>query len=199
MPLYRKPKVEAAPAEPTPTLHWAGPFSMSETYDEMAIVTDDGSSYFAVVPSTGIDPSSDNGTHWQPLAVKGAPGAPGTPGADASTTTVSKSEVSLGSRAPGQTAYAYQEVTDVCRRGLVSKFTVTPNGTGKYDLEIRSAASGGGVRYLAAVDADGTYEITIPVYIEGDETNSIWVGVKNKDATNTRTYTLTALRVEKFA
>lgn len=119
------------------------------------------------------------------------------PGAGGGVTQVEIPSESLGTREAAGTTFVYDEVSDVCERGLVSRLTVTPSGPGKYDLEVRKG-NGTGPTFIAAVDVDGTYDISVPVYVEGDTNQSIWIGIKNKSAV-VRTYTLTALRVEKFA
>lgn len=60
----------------TPLFAW----SNLTAYGANAIVSANGSSYIAVAPSTGIDPTTDDGTHWMLLAAKGATGAQGPPG-----------------------------------------------------------------------------------------------------------------------
>lgn len=112
-------------------------------------------------------------------------------------TQVSVPSVSLGSRPASATAFTYTEATAVCLRGLLTRLVVTPDGAGKYDLEVRSG-NGTGNAWLAAADVDGVYDISLPVYVEGDASRSLWIGIKNKSG-STRTYTLTTLRVEKFA
>jgi hypothetical protein len=50
------------------------------------VVALNGSSYIAVANSTGVDPSADDGSHWQLLAARGADGADGTGGGTGGTT-----------------------------------------------------------------------------------------------------------------
>lgn len=114
------------------------------------------------------------------------------------TAKVTKSAVALGTQAASQSGFTYYEVTAVCKRGLMSQLTITDDGSGKYDVDLRSAGAGGGGQFLAATDADGTYDISVPVYLEGDSSSSVWLGIKNKGSVS-RTFTLASLRVEKFA
>lgn len=118
-------------------------------------------------------------------------------GAGAGTTKIELADVTLGTQGAAQNVYTYYPVSGLGSRLLISKFTITPSGAGLYDIDVRSD-NGTGTSYLAARDANGEYLITIPVYIEGDADGVIWVGIKNK-STSSRTYTLTALRAEKFA
>lgn len=105
-------------------------------------------------------------------------------------------DVALGTHASGETVFAFHEVPDVAQRGLASRFTLTPSGTSKYAVEVRSSPEG--PRWLAAADVTGAYEITVPVYVEGDSAGSLWVGIRNEGAEE-QAFTLTALRVEKLA
>lgn len=111
---------------------------------------------------------------------------------------VTKSNVSLGAIAVSS-SFTETEITSVCSRGIVSLFTVTASATGTFDIQVRSASSGGGTLFLEAVGIiGGNYSITTPWYVEGDDSKSIWVRIKNR-GTATVTYTLTNLRVEKLA
>lgn len=103
----------------------------------------------------------------------------------------------LGSHAANAEDFTWHELPNVGSRGLLTRLSIVPDDAGKYDVELRSSA-GAGELYLSAQNADEEYDISIPVYIEGDALSSAWLGIKNKGAA-ARTYTLTALRVEKFA
>lgn len=118
-------------------------------------------------------------------------------GGGGGSTKVELADVALGTQPANQTAFTYYALPELGERLLVSKFVITPDGTGSYDLDVRSDNATGDT-YLAAVGANGVYEITIPIYVEGDADGVVWVGIKNTSGSS-RTYTLTALRVEKFA
>lgn len=118
--------------------------------------------------------------------------------AGASSTKVEVPSFTTPSLPGGQTALTWQEIPNVCVRGMLSRLTLIPSGAGKYDLELSSAGGGGGELLLAATDVDGEYAITIPIYVEGDSAGSLWLGLKNKGA-DARTYTVSTLRVEKFS
>ena len=124
-------------------------------------------------------------------------GGSGGGGGGGGTTKVELANVALGTQAANRTTFTYYALPELGERLLVSKFVITPDAAGKYDIDVRSD-DGAGDTYLAAVNADGEYMITIPIYIEGDADGIVWVGIKNTGAAS-RTYTLTALRAEKFA
>jgi hypothetical protein len=54
---------------------------VSTSYKANDVVTAGGSTYLALNPSTGVDPTTDTGTAWTLLAAKGADGAKGDTGA----------------------------------------------------------------------------------------------------------------------
>jgi hypothetical protein len=62
-------------------LTWRGTWDPGTAYATDDAVFWDGSSWFATAPSTGVTPTTDTGTDWQPLAVRGATGATGPQGA----------------------------------------------------------------------------------------------------------------------
>lgn len=112
---------------------------------------------------------------------------------------VTKSNVSLGTQAGGQSAYAWTAVSAVCVRGLMSRLRITATAGGVFDVQVRDAGSGGGNLWFEAVDCDGTAcDATAPVYIEGSAGSVLHVGIRNR-ATASRAFTLDSLRVEKFA
>lgn len=110
------------------------------------------------------------------------------------------SNFSLGTQAPSQADFTYSTVTNVAWRGLVSLFTVTASAAGNFDLVVRGAANNGGTTYLQVVGFTGTvYTITIPFYYENDGgSQSFYVGIRNLHGASV-TFTLTDLRIEKFA
>lgn len=61
-----------------------GPWSAGTAYSFGAAVSKGGGSYYAVASSTGIDPVTDDLTHWFPMALKGDKGDTGATGATGS-------------------------------------------------------------------------------------------------------------------
>lgn len=111
---------------------------------------------------------------------------------------VTKSNVSLGTQAANQSAFAWTAVSTVCTRGLLSRLHITATESGVFDVQLRDAAAGGGNLWLEAIDVNGAaFDLTSPVYIEG-AAGTVYIGVRNR-ATSSRTFTLTNLRVEAFA
>jgi microcystin-dependent protein len=70
--------VMSAPGTPGPPgpagMHWRGAWNASTTYAVNDGVSQLGQSYIAVSASTGIDPATDGGTHWQLMAASGSGG-----------------------------------------------------------------------------------------------------------------------------
>ena len=133
-----------------------------------------------------------------PQGAKGDKGDTGATGPAGSSSKVTQTGVSLGSIAVSS-SFTDIEVTTVVARGLVSLFTVTASAAGTFDIQVRSASAGAGTLFLEATGISATsYSITSPWYVEGDVNSSIWVRIKNR-GTATVTFTLTDLRVEKFA
>jgi hypothetical protein len=60
-------------------MNWLGAWDVATAYAIRAGVQRNGSSYIAVATSTGVDPATDDGTHWQLVAEKGDTGAAGLP------------------------------------------------------------------------------------------------------------------------
>ena len=132
-----------------------------------------------------------NGTGWA-----GAFGA----GASGSTTRVTLSNLALGTQSGAQADFTYTTFTNVAARGLVSLFTVTANGVGNFDLVVRGAANNAGTTFLQVTGfTAATYTITLPFYYENDSGNqSFFIGIRNGYG-DIRTFTLQALRLERFA
>ena len=61
-------------------LTFLGAWNVSTAYNANDVVTAGGSTYLALNPSTGVDPTTDTGTAWALLAAKGADGAKGDTG-----------------------------------------------------------------------------------------------------------------------
>lgn len=132
-----------------------------------------------------------NGTGWA-----GAYGS----GASGGSTKVEVSGFSLGTQSPTQTDFTYTTVTNVAARGIVSLFTVTANGIGNFDLVVRGAGNNSGNTFLSVVGfTQAVYSISLPWYYENDSGNqSFFIGIRNAYGTS-RTFTLTTLRIERFA
>lgn len=132
-----------------------------------------------------------NGTGWA-----GAYGS----GASGSTTKVTVNNFGLGTQAAAQTDYTYTTITNVAARGIVSLFTVTANGIGNFDLVVRGAGNNAGTTFLQVVGfTAAAYTITLPFYYENDSGNqSFFIGIRNGYG-DARTFTLTSLRIERFA
>jgi hypothetical protein len=96
-------------------------------------------------------------------------------------------------------AFTWYTVANVCARGLITKFLITADSGGDFDLEVHSADAGAGEVHLQALDVTAaTYPMSVPWYYEADSGSSMYIGIKNK-AGGSRTFTLTTLRLEKFA
>lgn len=132
-----------------------------------------------------------NGTGWA-----GAYGS----GASGGSTKVTVDNFSLGTQGATQTDFTYSTVTNVAARGLVSLLVVTADGVGNFDLVVRGAGNNSGTTFLQVVGYTGAvYTITAPFYYENDSGNqSFFVGVRNAYGVS-RTFTLTSLRIERFA
>lgn len=61
-------------------LTWRGNWVVQTSYAVDDAVYFEGSSWFATEASTGVQPTTDTDTHWQPLAVRGATGSTGPQG-----------------------------------------------------------------------------------------------------------------------
>lgn len=132
-----------------------------------------------------------NGTGWA-----GAYGS----GASGGSTKVTISAGVLGTQPASQTDFTYTTFTNVAARGIVSLFTVTASGAGNFDLVVRGAGNNSGTTFLQVVGFAGSvYTITAPFYYENDSGNqSFFVGIRNAYS-DSRTFTLTSLRIERFA
>lgn len=113
---------------------------------------------------------------------------------------VTAGPVGLGAHGGAEGAYTWVEVPNVCARGLAFWLEVTSSDAlNLFDVQIRSATGGGGVLSLEAIGITGqTYLVTAPVYLTGSVGGSVFVGIKNRHASG-RTFTLTLLKVERFA
>lgn len=119
-------------------------------------------------------------------------------GGGAGTSLVTKSAVSLGTQAAVQSAYTYYAVTAVAARGLVSLLQVTADAPGLFDIVVRGSGSDAGALYLQATGITGNYEITAPWLYQAASGDSLHIGIRNRHSAS-RTFTLAALRLEKFA
>lgn len=104
----------------------------------------------------------------------------------------------LGTQTAAQGAFTYYPIAGVAQRGLVSRFVVSPTDVGTYDIEVRATNDGTGERFLYVTGQSGAYDISVPFYFENNVNNTFYVGVRNSAAI-TQTFTLTTLRVERFA
>lgn len=112
---------------------------------------------------------------------------------------VTLSGVALGTQAASQAAFTYYAVTGVCQRGLLWRFVVTADTAGAFDIDVRDAAAGGGNQWLAATGVTTTtYDLSTPIYLQGDATSTLYVGIRNTHS-SAHTFTLTTLNLEKFA
>lgn len=121
-------------------------------------------------------------------------------GGGGGTTKVTASAVALGTQAASQTAFTYTTIPTICARGLMTRFLVTASVAGQFDLVIRGAGVDTGTLWLNAVAITNlTYLITLPIYYENDAAaQDFFVGIRNTGP-NAVTFTLTSLRIEKFA
>ncbi len=107
--------------------------------------------------------------------------------------------VTLGTQSGLSSTWMEFELTSVAARGLVTSFIVTPSALGAYyNLEIRSATTGGGDIYLSADHIANAYSITNPWYYEALTGSSMWIRVKNYGPVSA-TFVLTFMRIEKWA
>jgi hypothetical protein len=166
----------------------------------------DGSWVVPPVPVSTLDGLSDvvittpavnqilkyDGTNW----VNGSGGSGG------GTSKVLVTGLSLGSIPSSiANAFTYVTVPSVCNRGLITKFVLTMSVLAPTEILIRGAGNDGGTKYLEVLNwARGlSYTITLPFYYENDSTgDSLFIGIRNRFG-SPRTFTLTELRVEKFA
>lgn len=121
-------------------------------------------------------------------------------GGGGGTTKVVAAAVALGTQAGNQTAFTVYTVPSIATRGLVSQFTVTADAGGTFDLEVRGAATQAGTLWLQAFTVTSlSYTNPAPWYVENDAAGSdLFIGIRNTGSAP-RTFTLTALRVERFA
>jgi hypothetical protein len=68
-------------------IEWQGTWNVATAYAADDAVYRSGASYYAVTASTGIDPATDDGTRWAPLALQGAQGIQGVQGVKGDTGT----------------------------------------------------------------------------------------------------------------
>ena len=132
-----------------------------------------------------------------PAGNDGPTGPIGQTGATGSTIKIIRSSLSLGTIAVGPT-WVETEITSICERGLVSLFNVSSSVSTQFNIEVRSAPSGGGDIMLSTAGFFGTaYNLSMPWYFETSSGDSMWVRIKNVSGSSS-TFTLTNLRVEKF-
>lgn len=87
----------------------------------------------------------------------------------------------------------------VCARGFVSQFTVTADLSGYFDLEVRGASGSGSLWLQASAITTMAYANPAVWYVENDAAGQgFYIGVRNAGP-SLRTFTLTSLRVERFA
>lgn len=142
---------------------------------------------------------TQTGTGLAPILNFGIPKGEAAAGGSGSSK-VTATNAALGTQAGGQSVFTFYTVPSICARGLVSQFTVSANGGGTFDVEVRGAGSSSGTLWLQAIGVSGvTYSNPMPWYVENDAAGQdLFVGVRNTD-TAAHIYTLTALRVERFA
>lgn len=151
-------------------------------------------------PGSLIGPQGPPGAAGAPGAA-GGPGAQGPPGAPGSSQKIVISNVALGSQSGSQTDFTWYTIPDVAIRGFASLFTVTANTAGQFDVEVRGSGSSSGTLLLQAFGVTSTsYSNSLPWYVENDSGTgtALYVGIRNTGS-DPRTYTLTSLRVERFA
>lgn len=107
----------------------------------------------------------------------------------------------LGTQPGGQSAFTWYTVPAIAQRGIASLIEVGADApAGKFDLEIRGAAPAGTLWLQALAVTGGTYRNPTCWYAENDTPgdDALHLGIRNTGA-DPRTYTLAALRVERFA
>ena len=115
------------------------------------------------------------------------------------TSKITKSAVSLGTIAADST-WNETIITAVCTRGLTSLFTVTSSAPlANYNISVWSNTGRTGTQTLQASGVRGTYTITSPWYFESDVPENMYVNIQNLTGGASSTFTLTSMRVEKFA
>jgi hypothetical protein len=130
--------------------------------------------------------------------IQGIQGLLGTQGITGSSTKVTKSSVSLGTVTNNNT-FVETVVTSVAQRGYVSYFSITSSAATYFDVEVRSAASGGGSQMLYAAGIPITnYTISTVWYYEADSGDSMYIRIRNNGGSSA-TFTLTSMRVERYA
>lgn len=154
-----------------------------------------------VAGAAGVPQRLPQGANGQVLGVVAGAVAWTTAGSGgAGTVKVTATNVALGTQAASQTAFNYTTVPTIAARGMVSLFKVTASAAGQFDLVIRGAAADTGSLWLQAVSiGQSTYLMTLPIYYENDAAaQDFFVGIRNSGP-NPVTFTLTNLRIEKFA
>ena len=155
---------------------------------------------------TGATPPADTSILWlnttlSSSSIQGTTGLQGTQGIQGvygSSVKVTKSAVSLGTVTNNNT-FVETVVTGVAQRGYVSYFLVTASTPTYFDVEVRSAASGGGSQMLYAAGIPITsYTISTVWYYEADSGDSMYIRIRNNGGASA-TFTLTSMRVERYA
>jgi hypothetical protein len=113
---------------------------------------------------------------------------------------VTANAVALGTQAGNQVAFTFYTVPSIAVRGIVSLFAVGVDTTGSFDIEVRGSGSSSGTLFLQAIAITSTsYSNPTVWYFENDGgTQDLFVGIRNT-GTSSRTFTLSNLRVERFA
>jgi collagen triple helix repeat protein len=135
-----------------------------------------------------------------PQGVQGNTGPQGPAGVATGSSKVVKSGVALGAQAAGQTDFTFYTVPTVAARGVVSLITISADQAGAFDIEVRGAGSSSGSLWLQAIGITSlSYSNPTVWYLENDTAaQDLYIGVRNTGSA-TRTFTLTSLRVERFA
>jgi hypothetical protein len=122
----------------------------------------------------------------------------GPAGSDAVATEVTVSALSLGSQSASQSTFTVYTVPTVAARGIVTRMTITADGAGLFDCEVRADASNGTLLYQAIDVTTTSLDMSFPFSYKAASGNSFYIYIKNKYASS-RSFVLTTLTVEKFA
>jgi hypothetical protein len=104
---------------------------------------------------------------------------------NAGTTQVNEANVFLGAQPFYQTNYTYYTVPGICATGMASRFYITSNTIGLYDVIVSGYPNTNGTTYLSATDINTSANVgyqmsSVWFYATNDGTNNLYIGIKNR-------------------
>jgi hypothetical protein len=119
-------------------------------------------------------------------------------GLASATGSVIKTDINLGTISADNT-WNETVISSVCNRGLTYLFTVTSsNSSANYNISVWSNTGRTGTQSLQANGVRGTYTITSPWHFKSDVLENMYVNIQNLTGGASSTFTLTAIKIEKF-